>query len=49
MNDEFISNNIDKDQYALETEEIDYKNLITRLKEISSNITLLEKKYLDKF
>ena len=44
MNDEFISNEIDKDEYSLETEEIDYKNLITRLKDISSNLTLLEKK-----
>ena len=43
MNDEFISNEIDKYQYSLETEEIDYKNLITRLKDISSNLTLLEK------
>ena len=43
MNDEFISNEIDKDEYSLETEEIDYKNLITRLKDISSNLTLLEK------
>tara|TARA_B100000085_G_C18204871_1_gene375242 strand:+ start:13 stop:156 length:144 start_codon:yes stop_codon:yes gene_type:complete len=46
MNDEFISNEIDKDEYALETEEIDYKNLITKLKDISSNLTLLEKKIL---
>tara|TARA_B100000401_G_C52240584_1_gene454915 strand:+ start:173 stop:316 length:144 start_codon:yes stop_codon:yes gene_type:complete len=46
MNDEFISNEIDKDEYALETEEIDYKNLITKLKDISLNLTLLEKKIL---
>ena len=46
MNDEFISNEINKDEYALETEEIDYKNLITKLKDISSNLTLLEKKIL---
>ena len=46
MNDKFISNEIDKDEYALETEEIDYKNLITKLKDISSNLTLLEKKIL---
>ena len=46
MNDEFISNEINKDEYALETEEIDYKNLIARLKNISSNLTLLEKKIL---
>ena len=46
MNDEFISNEIDKDEYALETEEIDYKNLITKLKDISANLTLLEKKIL---
>ena len=46
MNDEFISNEIDKDEHALETEEIDYKNLITKLKDISANLTLLEKKIL---
>ena len=43
MNDEFISNNINKHDYDLKTDEIDYKNLITRLKDISSNLALLEK------
>ena len=43
MNDEFISNNINKRDYDLKTDEIDYKNLITRLKDISSNLALLEK------
>ena len=42
MNDEFISNNY-KDQYVLETDEIDYKNLIIRLKEIKKTIALIEK------
>ena len=43
MNDEFISNEIDKDEYSLETEEIDYKNLITKLEEIKTTIDLLQK------
>ena len=35
-------------EYILNTEESDYKNLITRLKEISATITSLKKQYLDK-
>ena len=43
MNEKFTSNNIENEEFNLNTEEIDYKNLITRLKEISANIALLEK------
>ena len=43
MNEELTPNNLENDQFTLNKEEIDYKNLITRLKEISSNIALLEK------
>ena len=49
MNEKFTSNNYENDELNLNTEESDYKNLVTRLKEISSNIALLEKRYLDKF
>ena len=43
MNQKFTSNNIENDEFTMNTEESDYKNLITRLKEISANIALLEK------
>ena len=43
MNEQLTSNNIENEEFNLNTEEIDYKNLITRLKEISANIALLEK------
>ena len=44
MNKEFISNNnIENDKFILNAEESDFDNLITRLKEIKSNIALLEK------
>jgi len=49
MNEQFFSNNIKNDEFSLKSEEKDYKNLITRLKEIGATIALLEKKYLDKF
>ena len=49
MNEKFISNNFENDELNLNTEESDYKNLVTRLREISSTIALLEKRYLDKF
>ena len=47
MNENFTSNNIENDDFNLNNVEIDYEILITRLKEISKTITLLEKK-LDK-
>ena len=49
MNENFTSNNFENDELILNTEESDYKNLVTRLREISSTIALLEKRYLDKF
>ena len=49
MNEKFTSNNYENDELNLNTEESDYKNLVTRLREISSKIALLEKRYLDKF
>ena len=49
MNEKFTSNNFENDELTLNTEESDYKNLITRLREISSTIALLEKRYLDEF
>ena len=49
MNEEFISNNnTEDDKFILNTEESDFDNLITRLKEIKVTISLLEKNYLDK-
>ena len=37
------SNNIENDEFNLNTKDNDYKDLITRLKEIKSTISLLEK------
>ena len=37
------SNNIENDEFNLNNEDIHYKDLITRLKEIKSSIALLEK------
>ena len=48
MNEKFTSNNFENDELNLNTEESDYKNLVNRLREISSTIALLEKRYLDK-
>ena len=49
MNEELTPYNVENDDFLLNTEEDDYKNLMTRLKDISKSISLLEKKYLDKF
>ena len=49
MNEKFTSNNYENDELNLNTEESDYKNLVSRLREISSTIALLEKRYMDKF
>ena len=43
MSENFNSNNIKKDDFNLNTEDSDYKNLILKLKEIKSTIALLEK------
>ena len=39
-------NDIENDHSKLNTEECDYQNLITRLKDISKTISLLEKTIL---
>ena len=43
MSENLTSNNIDNDGFNQDSEEIEYKNLIIRLKEIKSKIALLEK------
>ena len=43
MNKTFNENYIQNEEFNLNTEEIDYKNLFMRLKEISLTISLLEK------
>ena len=43
MNENYNSNTFDNDELSLKFEESDYKNLITKLKEISETIALLEK------
>jgi len=43
MNEDLNSNNKKNDEFTLNSEENDYKNLITRLQEISKTIALLEK------
>ena len=48
MDEKFSTTNEDKDELILDTQGIDYKNLITRLKEINLTIGLLKKQYLDK-
>ena len=42
MNEDLNSNNKKNDEFTQIEEEIDYKKLITRLKEIKSTILLLE-------
>ncbi len=49
MNEKYPSNNIENDEINMNNAESDYKNLVTRLREISSTIALLEKRYLNKF
>ena len=49
MDEKFSSNNIDRDELILDIQESDYKDLITRLKDINLIIGLLKKQYLDKF
>ena len=43
MRENLISDNIQYDEFSQNKEENDYKNLITRLKEIKITISLLEK------
>ena len=48
MDYEFTSNNDVNDAFTFNKEETDYEKLLARLKDISSTIALLEKKYSDK-
>ena len=43
MSGNLNSNNIEKDDFNVKTENSDYKDLIVKLKEIKSTIALLEK------
>jgi len=43
MSENLNSNNIENDEFNINNEDSDYKNLIFRLKEIKKNIALLEK------
>ena len=43
MSRNFKSNNIENDEFDLNNEDFEYKDLINRLREIKSNIALLEK------
>ena len=43
MSENFNSNNIENDDFKRNNEESDYKDLIIKLREIKSNIALLEK------
>ncbi|MDA9700478.1 hypothetical protein N9V02_01320 [Prochlorococcus sp. AH-736-L23] len=43
MSGNFNSNNVEKDEFDMNTEDSDYEYLIIKLKEIKSNIALLEK------
>ena len=47
MNENYTSDNFKKDDINMQDEECEYKNLLTKLSEISSTIALLEKKYSD--
>ena len=43
MSENLNSKNIENDEFNLNNEDIDYKDLITRLKDIKSTIALLKK------
>ena len=43
MSQNLNSNNVEKNESNLKTEDSDYKDLITKLKEIKTTIALLEK------
>ena len=43
MSENLKSNNIENDEFNLNAEESDYKELMTRLKKIRSMVALLEK------
>ena len=43
MSENLNSNNFENDEFNLNNEDSDYKDLITKLREIKANIALLEK------
>ncbi len=43
MSENLNPNNIEKDNFNMNTEDSDYRDLIVKLKEIKSTIALLEK------
>ena len=43
MSGNLNSNSVEKDEFDMNTEDSDYEYLIIKLKEINSNIALLEK------
>ena len=43
MNENFATNDSKNNDFSQKTDDFDYENLITRLKKISENISLLEK------
>ena len=45
MEKKHTSNNIQNDDFPLNIQDSDYETLISRLKEITSTIALLEKQY----
>ena len=47
MSEQLTSNKFENDDLNSNTEEGDYKNLLNKLKEISANIVLLEKKLIE--
>ena len=49
MNQNFVSKNIENNEFNIENEEDDYKNLINRLTDISKTIDLVQKQFLNKF
>ena len=49
MNEKITSDNLENDFFIFNNEEKDYTELISRLKDISESIALLEKKYSYKF
>ena len=46
MNEEFTPYNAESEDFLLNTEEDDYKNLMIRLKDISKSISLLKKVFI---
>ncbi len=46
MNEELTTNHFDNHHYNQSSDDIDYKNLINRLREINTTIALLEKTIL---